>query len=132
MDIAKESPGDLRKGPPRRFGLREGLILLLLAAVAALAWQLDARAAEVAELEGKLASEVRAHAVTRLSLNTAEFRAANRELDTTVKGDILDERLVAQAARAEQLEKEAEALRQQLLRETNCITPRSIRNAEGL
>ena len=67
-----------------------------------------------------------------MSLNTAEFRAANRELDTTVKGDILDERLVEQAARAEQLEKEAEALRQQLLRETNCVTPRSIRNAEGL
>lgn len=132
MDTAKERPGDLQKGAPRRFGLREGLILLLLAGVATLAWQLDAKAAEIDALEGKLAREVRAHAVTRLSLNTAEFRAANRELDTTVKGDILDQRLVAQAARAEQLEKEAEALRQQLLRETNCVTPRSIRNAEGL
>ena len=127
MNTAKERPA-----PPRRFGIREGLILLLLAVVAALAWLLDARAAEIAALEGKLGREVQAHAVTRLSLNTAEFRAANRELDTTVKGDILDERLGAQAARAEQLEKEAAALRQQLLRETNCVTPRSIRNAEGL
>ena len=132
MESAKERPGDLRKGAPRRFGPSEGLILLLLAVITALVWRLDARAAELAELEGKLANEVRAHAVTRLSLNTAEFRAANRELDTTVKGDILDERLVAQAARAEELEKEAQALRQQLLRETNCVTPRSIRNAEGL
>ena len=126
MDSAKERPA------PRRFGLREAVILLLLAVVAALAWRLDAQAAEVAALEGKLAREVQAHAVTRLSLNTAEFRAANRELDTTVKGDILDERLVAQAGRAEQLEKEAAALREQLVRETNCITPPSIRNAEGL
>jgi hypothetical protein len=132
MDSAKERPGDLQKGAPRRFGPSEGLILLLLAVIAAMVWRLDARAAEIAQLESKLANEVRAHAVTRLSLNTAEFRAANRELDTTVKGDILDQRLVAQAARAEQLEKEAEALRQQLLRETNCVTPRSIRNAEGL
>ena len=127
MNIAKERPVS-----HRRFGLREGLILLLLAVIAALAWQLDARAAEIAVLESKLSREVQAHAVARLSLNTAEFRAANRELDTTVKGDILDQRLVEQAARAEQLEKEAAALRQQLLRETNCITPRSIRNAEGL
>lgn len=126
MNDAKERPA------ARRFGLREGLILLLLAVVAALAWRLDASAQEIAQLEGKLAREVRAHAVTRLSLNTAEFRAANRELDTTVKGDILDERLTDQAARAEQLEKEAAELRQQLLRETNCITPRSIRNAKGL
>ena len=127
MNIAKERPAS-----HRRFGLREGLILLLLAVIAALAWQLDARAAEIAALESKLSREVQAHAVARLSLNTAEFRAANRELDTTVKGDILDQRLVEQAARAEQLEEEAAALRQQLLRETNCITPRSIRNAEGL
>jgi len=127
MNTARERPA-----PPRRFGIREGLILLLLAGVAALAWQLDARAAEIDALEVRLAKEVQAHAVTRLSLNTAEFRAANRELDTTVKGDILDQRLSAQAARAEELEKEAAALRQQLLRETNCVTPRSIRNAEGL
>lgn len=127
MNIAKERPAWWR-----RLGLREGLILLLLAIAAALAWQLDAKAQEIASLESKLSRETQAHAVTRLSLNTAEFRAANRELETTVKGDILDERLTEQAARAEQLEKEAAALRQQLLRETNCITPRSIRNAEGL
>lgn len=127
MNIAMERPAWWR-----RLGLREGVIVLLLAAVAALAWQLDAKAQEIATLESELSREARAHAVTRLSLNTAEFRVANRELDTAVKGDILDERLTAQAARAAQLEKEAAALREQLLRETNCITPRSIRNAEGL
>lgn len=116
----------------RWFGPREVLILVLLAAIVALGWRLDATAREVASLEGRLSMEKQAHAVTRLSLNTIEFRAANRELDTMVKGDILDERIAAQSARAEQLEKEAEALRRQLLRETNCVTPRSIRNAEGL
>jgi hypothetical protein len=127
MNTVKDTPA-----AGRRFGLRDGLILMLIAAVVALVWQLDVKAKEAASLESRLNEEVRAHAVTRLSLNTIEFRAANRELDTTVKGDILDERIAAQAARAEQLEKEAEALRQQLLRETNCVTPRSLRNMEGL
>lgn len=116
----------------RWLGVREVLILVLLAGVATLAWQLDAKAQEIASLEGRLNREMQAHAITRLSINTAEFRAASRELDTTVRRDILDERIAEQVARAEQLEKEAAALRQQLLRETNCVTPRSIRNAEGL
>ena len=124
----------MQDGPAaaRRLGLREVLILVLLAAVVVLIWQLDAKANEISSLESRLNQEVRDHAVTRLSLNAIEFRAANRELETTVKGDILDQRIAEQAARADQLEKEAEALRQQLLRETNCVTPRSIRNAEGL
>jgi hypothetical protein len=116
----------------RRFGLREILIVVLLLALGAMAWKVDAQARDIASLTQELSGERHEHAVTRLSLNTAEFRAANRELDTTVKGDILDDRIARQVARAEELEKEAAALRQQLLRETNCVTPRSIRNAEGL
>jgi hypothetical protein len=116
----------------RRFGLREILIAVLLLALGAMAWKVDAQARDIASLTQELSAERHEHAVTRLSLNTAEFRAANRELDTTVKGDILDDRIARQVARAEELEKEAAALRQQLLRETNCVTPRSIRNAEGL
>lgn len=127
MNTPKERP-DWR----RWLGVREGLILVLLAAVAALVWQLDVKAQEIASLEGRLNREMQEHAVTRLSLNTAEFRAANRELDTTVRRDILDERIAEHAERAEQLEREAAALRQQILQETNCVTPRSIRNAEGL
>lgn len=127
MNTPKERPAWRRW-----LGPREVLILVLLAAVAALVWQIDVKAQEIASLEGRLNREMQAHAVTRLSLNTAEFRVATRELDTTVRRDILDERIAEQAARAGQLEKEAAALRQQLLRETNCVTPRSIRDAEGL
>jgi hypothetical protein len=127
MDVSKR-----RLAWPQWLGAREILIVLLLAGAAAMAWTIDAQAREIAVLETDLTRERQAHAVARLSLNTAEFRAANRELETEVRRDILDERLVEQAGRAEQLEREAEELRRQLVREANCVTPRRIREAEGL
>lgn len=125
MERAMEAPVSRR-----RFGLRELIILVLAAGIAALVWKVDAQAKELARTEGLLNRERQELAVTKLSLRTAEFRIANRELDTVVKGDILDERIASQVARAEQLEKETEALRQQLLRETNCVTPRSVRSSD--
>ncbi|MXO58121.1 hypothetical protein GRI89_00985 [Altererythrobacter salegens] len=116
----------------RRMGWREGLIIVLLAVVAVLSWQVRVQARERSDLSDELLHEKQAHALTKLQLNTVEFRAANRELATDVRKDDLDKRIVEQAQRAEELEAEAEDLRQRLIRETNCVTPRSIRNAEGL
>ena len=116
----------------RRLGWRDGLIALLLAALAVLVWQVEVQAHENTALADKLVRERQAHALTRLQLNTVEFRAANREMATDVRRDDLDKRIVDQARRADELEREAEDLRQRLIRETNCVTPKSIRNAEGL
>ena len=125
---------NLKQSLPRAqwFGLRDVLIALLLAIAAGLVWKINAQAHDISDLQTQLSQEQQAHAITQLSLNTAEFRAANRELDTEVRSDILDERIRAQAARAGELEKEAEDLRARLVREINCTTPRAIRNAEGL
>ncbi|WP_305098137.1 hypothetical protein [Croceibacterium aestuarii] len=130
-DIAMNSSG---KNAPllRRFGWREGLILVLSAVIAVMAWRMDVQARERSDLSDRLLRETQAHALTKLQLNTVEFRAANRVLATDVRRDDLDKRIVEQAKRAEQLEAEAEDLRQRLIRETNCVTPKSIRNAEGL
>lgn len=125
MDNAKETPAGRR-----RISIREIAIVVLFVAIALMAWKIDAQAKEIAGLDGTLNRERQEHAVTRLSLRTAEFRIANRELDTIVRRDILDDRIAQQAARAEELEKETEALRQQLLRETNCVTPKSIRSSD--
>jgi len=117
----------------RRFiGIREVLIVALAAALVVVFWRADAIAQERDALDQELLAERQARAATELSLNALKYRLASGELNDQVQENILDEKIAEAQKRAAELEREAEALRREKVREANCVTPRSIREASGL
>lgn len=117
----------------RRFiGIREVLIVALAAALVVVFWRADAIAQERDALDQELLAERQARAATELSLNALKYRLASGELNDQVQENILDEKIAEAQRRAAELEREAEALRREKVREANCVTPRSIREASGL
>lgn len=117
----------------RRFiGVREALIVLLAAALVVVLWRADAIAQERNALDRQLLAERQARAATELSLNALKYRIASGELNDNVQETILDEKIAEAQERAGELEREAEELRREKVREADCVTPRSIREASGL
>lgn len=117
----------------RRFiGVREALIVVLAAALVVILWRADAIAQERDALDRELLAERQARAATELSLNALKYRIASGELNDDVQENILDEKIAEAQQRAAELEQEAEALRREKVREADCVTPRSIREASGL
>lgn len=117
----------------RRFiGVREALIVVLAAALVAVLWRADAIAQERDALDRQLLAERQARAATELSLNALKYRIASGELNDNVQETILDEKIAEAQERAGELEREAEELRREKVREADCVTPRSIREARGL
>lgn len=117
----------------RRFvGVREVLIVALIAALIVVLWRADAVAQERDQLDRQLLAERQARAATELSLNALRYRIASGELNDDVQETIIDEKIAEAQQRATELEREAEELRQEKVREANCVTPRSIREASGL
>ena len=117
----------------RRFvGVREVLIVALIAALIVVLWRADAVAQERDQLDRQLLAERQARAATELSLNALRYRIASGELNDDVQETIIDEKIVEAQQRAAELEREAEQLRQEKVREANCVTPKSIRNSSGL
>ena len=117
----------------RRFvGVREVLIVALIAALIVVLWRADAVAQERDQLDRQLLAERQARAATELSLNALRYRIASGELNDDVQETIIDEKIAEAQQRATELEREAEQLRQEKVREANCVTPRSIREASGL
>lgn len=105
---------------------------VLLLGLGWFAWSLSAARLERDSLLQDLAQERRARAQAELALADSQMRTATDALDTRVRSDIVDQRMVEQQNRAAQLDKEAEAVRLAKLAEANCITPRSVRTAAGL
>ena len=117
----------------RRFvGVREVLIVALIAALIVVLWRADAVAQERDQLDRQLLAERQARAATELSLNALRYRIASGELNDDVQETIIDEKIAEAQQRATELEREAEELRQEKVREANCVTPRSISEASGL
>lgn len=117
----------------RRFiGVREALIVVLAAALVAVLWRADAIAQERNALDRQLLAERQARAATELSLNALKYRIASGELNDNVQKTIIDEKIAEAQERAGELEREAEELRREKVREADCVTPRSIREARGL
>lgn len=117
----------------RRFlGIREALIVALAAALVVVLWRADAIAQERDALDRQLLAERQARAATELSLNALKYRIASGELNDDVQEKILDEKIAEAQQRAAELEREAEELRREKVREADCVTPRSIREATGL
>jgi hypothetical protein len=117
----------------RRFiGVREALIVVLVATLVVVLWRADAIAQERNALDRQLLAERQARAATELSLNALKYRIASGELNDNVQETILDEKIAEAQERAGELEREAEDLRREKVREADCVTPRSVREARGL
>ncbi len=106
--------------------------LALLAGLALALWQTTALAQERDALARELRIERAERIKATLAAKDAEMSAATSALDTRVRSDIVDERMVEQERRSAELAQLADQVEQQKLVKADCVTPRSIRLAAGL
>jgi hypothetical protein len=116
----------------RSLRIREAMILVLIAAVGVLAWRTGAIARERDDLNVRVLAERQARAATELSLNALKYQLASGQLNSQVRETIVDSKIADAQKRAAELERQAESLRQEKVREANCVTPKSIREGSGL
>ena len=114
------------------FGIREAMILALIVACGVLAWRTSAIAQERDDFGRQAIAERQARAATELSLNALKYQLASGQLNSDVHENIIDAKIADAQKRAAELERQAEKLRQEKVREANCVTPKSIRNSTGL
>jgi ABC-type phosphate transport system auxiliary subunit len=114
------------------FGIREAMILALIVAVGVLAWRTSAIARERDDMSMRALAERQARAATELSLNALKYQLASGQLNSDVHQNIIDSKIADAQKRAAELEHQAESLRQEKVREANCVTPKSIRDGTGL
>ena len=114
------------------FGIREAMVLALIVACGVLAWRTTALAAERDDMRLQAIAERQARAATELSLNALKYQVASGQLNSDVHENIIDSKIADAQKRAAELEQQAESLRQEKVREANCVTPKSIRQGEGL
>ena len=106
--------------------------LALLVGLVLVAWQANAVAQERDALAQDLRSERAARIEATLAAKDVEMSAATYALDTSVRRDIVDERMLEQERRAIELERRAQQVERQRLIDADCLTPRSILSAAGL
>jgi hypothetical protein len=127
MEMAMAEPA-----ASRGLRIREALILVLLVAVAVLAVRTGAVARERDDINVRMLAERQARAATELSLNALKYRLASGQLNNEVHENIIDTKIADAQKRAAELEQQTENLRQEKVREANCVTPKSIRDSSGL
>lgn len=115
-----------------KIGIREAMILALIIACGVLAWRTTAIAKERDDMNARALAERQARAATELSLNALKYQVASGQLNNDVHENIIDTKIADAQKRAEELEHQAESLRQEKVREADCVTPKSIRNSSGL
>jgi hypothetical protein len=86
------------------------------------------RDALVEELSTERAAKVR----TNLAAKDVEMAAANYALETRVRRDIVDERMLEQERRSAELAQLAAQVEREKLARADCVTPRSILRASNL
>jgi len=106
--------------------------LALLAGLVLVAWRANAIAQERDTLAQDLGVERAARIKATLAAKDVEMSAATYALDTRVRRDIVDERMLEQERRAIELERLAQQVERQRLIDADCLTPRSILSAAGL
>jgi hypothetical protein len=124
------------KDPLRRLrGIAFALGFVCLVLLASLAFAVSRgnamereRDALVHELSGERTAKVRAG----LAAKGVEMAAANYALETTVRGDIVDERMQEQERRSAELAQLAEKVERDKLARAECATPRSVLAASNL
>jgi membrane-bound lytic murein transglycosylase B len=116
----------------KQIGIREAMIVALIVACGVLAWRTTAIAAERDDMSRQAIAEHQARAATELSLNALKYQVASGRLNNDVHENIIDSKIADAQKRAAELEQQAENLRQEKVREANCVTPKSIRQGTGL
>lgn len=114
------------------FGIREAIVLVLAAGLVAALLRVEALANERDDLSTQLIAERQARAATELSLNALKYQEASGKLNSDVHNSIVDQRIVEAQKQAADLERQAEDLRKEKVREANCVTPKAIREGSGL
>ncbi len=108
------------------------LCVMLILCLGIAVWQANALEQERDVLVQELRSERAARLEAAQTANDVGMNEANYELDTRVRRDIVDERMLRQERRSLELEQLAEKVEREKLVEADCVTPRSIMAAAGL
>ena len=106
--------------------------LALLVCLGLALWQASAVAQERDALAQELRTERAERFKATLAANDAEMSAATAALDTHVRSDIVDERMLEQQRRSAELDQRAQDVEREKLVKADCVTPRSVRLAAGL
>ena len=106
--------------------------LVLLASLGFAVWQVSAMERERDGLAQELRAERAAQAKSILAARDLEMNAANSDLRTRVRRDIVDERMQQQERRAAELQQLADEVERGKLARADCVTPRSILSASNL
>jgi len=110
-----------------------GLVcLVLLASLGFAVSRVNAMERERDALVQALGKERAVQARTGRAARDVEMAAANLALETTVRRDIVDERMLAQERRSAELARLAEQVEREKLVRADCVTPRSILAASNL
>ena len=106
--------------------------LALLVCLGLALWQASAVAQERDALAQELRTERAARFKATVAASDAEMSAASHALDTRVRSDLVDERMIEQQRRSAELEQRAQEVEREKLVKADCVTPRSVRLAAGL
>jgi hypothetical protein len=102
------------------------LCLVLLMSLGVAVWHANAMAHERDALFEELRSERSARIEATLAAKEVEMSVAGHALDTQVRRDLVDERMVQQEQRSAELEQLAQSVEREKLVKADCVTPRSI------
>lgn len=100
--------------------------LALLLSLGFAVWRANAAEQERDTLIQQLHVERAARIKATLAAKDVEMSVASQALDTRVRSDIVDERMLAQERRSAELEQLAQQVERQKLIEADCVTPRSL------
>ena len=108
------------------------LCAVLLLSLGVAVWHASAVAQERDALVEELRAERAARIDATLAASDVEMNVATLALDTQVRRDIVDERMVEQQRRSAELAELADTVERQKAVEADCVTPRSVLAAVGL
>lgn len=106
--------------------------LVLLASLAFAVSRGNAMERERDALVGQLADVRSAQVKTGMAARDVEMAAANYALETTVRRDIVDERMLQQERRSAELAELAQKVERDKVARADCATPRSVLAASNL
>ena len=102
------------------------LCAVLMLALGVTVWHASAIAQERDGLVEELRSERAARVKATLAVRGVEMNVASYALDTQVRRDLVEERMIEQEQRSTELARLAERVEQEKLARADCVTPRSI------
>jgi|SRR5688572_6269365 hypothetical protein len=102
------------------------LCIVLVLSLGVTAWRANAMEQERDRLVEALRSERAARVDATLAAKGVEMNVATFALDTRVRRDLVDERMLQQERRSSQLDQLAQRVEQERLVKADCVTPQSI------